>query len=501
MKKNNLITGALILSVGSVLAKVFSAIYRIALTYILGGEGTGLYQLIFPFYSLCVVLATAGIPMAISKVIAKNKGNDLAVIKKSIIFTSSISLVLTLILVLSSSGLAKIQGQNELTICYLILAPTIILVSLSSVLRGYFQGKHNFTPSAISNILEQFVKMCVGIVLSLSLVGVSLIAGIIGAIIGIVVSEVISIIILLLYIKKEKFNKKIKKNIQIKDLTKDILPITLTNIILPISSFIDSLIVVRLLSVNFSSGMSVYLYGLESGAASSLATIPTIFSFAIASVILPNITKSKIKHNRDFNFNLSIKIVLIITIPFVIGFILVPNRLLSVIYQNRLSAYGVNGIRIAATLLSISAIGIPFLATNQVFSSCLQAVDERYVAVRNLSISVIMKFVVQILFMPSKFLNIYALAIANSLCYVLAMTLNYVEIKRSFSLNIDLYFIAKLVFANSIMIFALVSIMSISNRIFNTILSVLVAGVVYFIILFLCKILTKKDKAFFKYKV
>ena len=75
MKKDNLMKGALVLSVGAILAKIFSAIYRIGLTRILGGEGIGLYQLVFPLYSLCVVLATAGLPMAISKVIAKSKTN------------------------------------------------------------------------------------------------------------------------------------------------------------------------------------------------------------------------------------------------------------------------------------------------------------------------------------------------------------------------------------------------------------------------------------------
>ena len=74
MKTNNLMSGAIILTVGGVLAKGFSAVYRIVLTRILGGVGIGIYQLIFPIYSLFVVLASAGLPMAISKVIAKHKG-------------------------------------------------------------------------------------------------------------------------------------------------------------------------------------------------------------------------------------------------------------------------------------------------------------------------------------------------------------------------------------------------------------------------------------------
>ena len=110
MKKNNFISATLVLTVGGVLAKLFSAIYRILLTRILGGEGIGLYQLIFPIYSLCVVLATAGLPMAISKVVAKSKDKEKSVLKKCFMFTGIIAVVLSLILFISAKGLASLQG-------------------------------------------------------------------------------------------------------------------------------------------------------------------------------------------------------------------------------------------------------------------------------------------------------------------------------------------------------------------------------------------------------
>ncbi|MBO5954708.1 MAG: oligosaccharide flippase family protein [Clostridia bacterium] len=501
MKKNNLMSGAFVLSVGAVLSKVFSAIYRIALTRILGGVGIGIYQLIFPFYSLCVVLATAGLPMAISKVISKHKGNEAGVIKKCFLFTSVVALTLSFILFISSKGLAKIQGQSEISLCYVILAPTIIIVSVMSVLRGYFQGKHNFVPSSISNIVEQFVKMCAGLILSLSLISISLFAAIVGAVVAIVISESLSFVILLLYIKKEKLKVDKKQNVTIKEIAKDVLPITLTNIVLPISSFVDSLIVVNLLSTNFSNKMSVFLYGLESGAVSSLVTIPTIFSFAIASVILPNLTSLKHSFSRNVKLSLAIKTVLIITIPCVVSFILVPNRLIEFLYGSKLNAYGIDGVKIASSVLSLSGFGIVFLSVNQIYSSCLQAVDERFVTIRNLTIAVVAKFVIELIFMPSKMLNIYALAIANSVCYVIVMVLNHLEIKQDFTLNIEYEFWAKLIFANCVMVLSLVAIMSIEKSVVNTLLAVLVSVVVYLLILIRTNILTKKDKAMFKYKV
>ena len=498
MKKNNLMSGALILSVGAVLAKVFSAIYRIALTRILGGEGIGIYQLIFPLYALCVVLATAGLPMAISKVIAKHKNAEKTVVKKCMLFVSLVSLVLTLILVLTSKGLAILQGVEEISICYIILAPTIIFVAGASVLRGYFQGKQNFTPSAVSNILEQFVKLVFGLVLSLILLRVSLMASIIGAVISIVVSEIVSLVVLFfIYIRHKKTDA--PASVDTKEIVKDILPITLTNIIMPIATFVDSLLVVNLLEINFNQSMAVFLYGLESGAVSSLVSLPTIFSFALASVILPNI--ANMGENKNHNLSFAIKIVLLISVPCVLAFIFMPDRLIGLLYADRLDGYGVEGLNICYRLLSISGLGVVFLAVSQVYSSSLQAIDKRYVTIRNLAIAVVVKFVIELAFMPSVAVNIYALAIANTACYITVMVLNHFEIRESFNLDLNSDFFGKLALSNSVLVLVLLGILSVGNSTLNTLLAICFAGVSYIFALFKFNIFNRRDKAIIKYKL
>ena len=480
MKRNNIITGAFILSVGGIMAKIFSAIYRIGLTRILGGEGIGIYQLIFPFYSLCVVLATAGLPMAISKVIAKYRGSEKQVLKKSIAFVSVVSLVLTAILILSSKGLAHIQGEPSIWVCYLILAPTIIIVSLASVLRGYFQGRQNFTPSALSNIIEQFVKLLLGLTLSFVLLRVSLLAAIIGAMASIVVSEVVSIIVLLICFKNSGLQS-VQTDIKTKEILKDILPITISNIILPIASFIDSLIVVNLL--NFSRPISIYLYGLESGAVNNLVSLPAIFSFAIASVILPNVSGKQNTFNKSFKLNLAIKIVLIITIPCALCFLLLPNQFINLLYGARLSAHGLDGLNIASRLLAISSFGVVFLSVNQIY----------------LLIAVIIKFAIEIGFLWTG-VNIYALAAANTMCYVVCAALNHFCVREIFNLKISNCFFGKIVIANFAMLISLFILLNLKLTAITTLLAIALAGLVYLGVLLVIKIYDKKDIAMLKYK-
>ncbi len=499
MKKNNIMTGALLLSIGGVLAKIFSAIYRIGLTRILGGEGIGLYQLIFPLYSLCVVLATAGLPMAISKVIAKNPNKERSVMKKCISFISVVALVFTLVLIVLSGPLSLLQSKKSLTICYIILAPSIVLVSFSSVLKGYFQGVGYFVPSTVSNIVEQLIKLVAGLVLSLALISKGLIPAIIGTLIGIDLSEIVALIILILFYRKADKNNE-EFNLSTKEILKDILPITITNIILPIATFIDSLIVVNLLKVNYSTDVSIYLYGLESGAVASLVSLPTIFSFAIATVILPSLTTASSLHNKKTKLALAVKIILIITIPCLILFTLIPNEIIGVLYSNKLSGLGIDGSDIASKLLTISGFGVVFLSLNQIFSSTLQAMDKRRVTIRNLLIAVGAKFIIELIFLPSKMLNIYSLAVANTVCYIIAMTLNYTEIQNELSMNVNYKFAEKLILANSVVILILNIGLGITNSNLKTILIVGLSAIIYLVVLCIVKIFNKKDLAMVKLK-
>ncbi len=493
--KSGVIKGAVILSAGSVLAKIFSAVYRILLTRILGGEGIGVYQLIFPFYSLCVVLATAGLPMAISKIVASNPKSANSIVKKCFAIFSVFSLLLTTALILLSGVLSSLQGEPRLYICYLILAPTIILVSGASILRGYFQGKKFFTPSALSNVIEQLVKMIFGLILCLIFIKKGLIYAIVGAMIAIVISEVVSLAILLLFYKFSKKNA-VATQLNCLAVIKEILPITLTNIILPLASFVDSLIVVNLLKINFSPSMAVFMYGLDTGAVSTLTSLPTLFSFALACSIMPALASNKKSGNKKTT--LAINTVLFITLPCVFAFIAFPKPLMQILYGNSLNNFGLKGLNLAYNLLRISSVGIIFFSVNQIFSVSLQAVENRYVTIKNLSIAVTIKFFVQIIFLPSKALNIYALGIANSLCYFVVWLLNRIELKKLNLYSLDVKFLLKVLISSTIMLLVLTILLKNKFSIIYLIISILISGLVYILSMMLLNVNFKKNKRAFK---
>lgn len=499
--RKGIYSSTLIMVVGSVVAKIFSAVYRIILTRILGGEGIGVYQLIFPVYSLFVVITTAGIPMAISKVVARNVGSEKQVLKKCIKYMSLLAFVCFVVLICLSDVLATMQGNENLKICYIILAPSILIVGVASVLRGYFQGMRRFVPSATSNIVEQFSKLVFGLILSLAFISKGLICAVIAVVVGLVISEVCALAVLCVFYKAEKPTLQNTCTITFSSLFKDVWPIVATNVILPITAFVDSLLVVNLLGINFTNKMSVFLYGLESGAVNSLTMLPTIFSYAFASVVLPNLADMANKYNNTLKLTSSLRIILIICLPCVLCFVFLPDKLILLLYGDRLSAFGVEGLAVAYRLLVISGLGITFLAINQIYSSCLQAIDKRIVSVRNLIIGVVCKYVIELIFLPSVMVNIYALALSNTVCYVVVFVLNYLEVKQNFSLGLNNKFIIKLVFSNFVMITFLLLLTKITSGNLNILLSIILSGFVYLICLIDIKILDKREIALLKYKL
>ena len=125
----------------------------------------------------------------------------------------------------------------------------------------------------------------------------------------------------------------------------------------------------------------------------------------------------------------------------------------------------------------------------------------RSVTVRNMVIAVVVKFVIEIMFMPSKIINIYALAISNTVCYILVSVLNHFEIKQVFRIEISLEFVAKLIFANCLMVLSLFIVMIFNANAMNSLLAYALAMVVYLVSLMVLKIFDKRDLLMLKYKV
>lgn len=168
---NELFRGALILSAAAIIVKVLSAAYRIPYQNIAGDIGFYIYQQVYPFYGVAFTLSTIGFPVVISKLIAERESskNNFAVkdiLVTSFVVLSSISLMMFAALFLGADWIAGWMKDPHLTGLLRIVAYSYLLMPISSVLRGYFQGINDMLPTASSQVAEQCIRVLTILVLS-----------------------------------------------------------------------------------------------------------------------------------------------------------------------------------------------------------------------------------------------------------------------------------------------------------------------------------------------
>ncbi|MGN0798177.1 MAG: polysaccharide biosynthesis C-terminal domain-containing protein [Christensenellales bacterium] len=195
MKKQSFLTGAIILTISGIVCKILGAIYKIPLTNILGSQGMGFYYIIFPVYAFLLSFVSSCFTISISKKVssAMAEGNFSMAhgyLRASLLLLTFLGVGLCMVLIVLARLIAYLQGIASIYICYLIIAPSIIAVAIQGAFKGFFQGLQNMTPSAISQVVEEILKLTVGFSLASLLVEKSELFGACGALVGILVAEV-----------------------------------------------------------------------------------------------------------------------------------------------------------------------------------------------------------------------------------------------------------------------------------------------------------------------
>ena len=209
-KNHNFLQGAFILTLAGFIVKLLGAFYRLPLARIIEDEGMGLYQMAYPIYITLLSISTAGIPTAISKMVAEKRAigkyrESHRVFKVSLIILTIIGLVFTVLLLTISEYLAnRILANPKAYYPLISIAPAIFFVSIMSAFRGFFQGMQTMTPSAISQVAEQLGRVAAVFPLVYLLLprGVEFAAA--GAAFGPVVGAVAGLLVLLIIYKRQR---------------------------------------------------------------------------------------------------------------------------------------------------------------------------------------------------------------------------------------------------------------------------------------------------------
>ncbi len=452
MRNKSFLSGAFVLGVAGVVCKVLGAFYRVPLANILGEVGMGVYQLIYPIYAFSIVFVTSGLTNAIAYLVSANKKNySKRSLKRffyaGLIASSIFCLLITLLFLIFNKQLAGLLGNQNAYLGLIIAGVSAGLSGVVCSIRGWFQGLENMTPTAVSQVVEQVLKVGVGIWLAIKLSASGVVYSVAGAFAGVLAGELFaSLYLVIRLIARKKTRKYTKTESELKFsqafslLFRKWFAFGLAGLVIPLMVALDSFLVVNLLQrAGFGVENSTAMFGILSGMVNSLINFPIVLAVALSTAVIPSITSS-FKQNKmsvvQDKANLSIKLVLILCLPCAVGFMLIADNILAVFYPTLTPV--MHGV--ATRLLLISAVNVVYLGLLQITTSILQSLGHQIIPVISAVVGCFFKFALTLILVPNPSVNIYGSAIAGVFGYLVPTLINIIALKREIKVGLGAKF-------------------------------------------------------------
>lgn len=456
MKENKnsgkkIIKGAAILGVAGVIVKMIGAIFRIPVANLIGDTGMSYYSYAYAIYGTLLVLATSGMPVAISRLVAEKIAlgqykNAHKVFHISMLIMGALGGLGFILCFFGSDFIATKMGNPDAAIALRAISPAILVVSLLAAMRGFFQGRQNMNPSALSEVTEQSVRAIVGITLAFAFVSKGLPSAAAGAAFGATAGSIVALMLisLILFLNQPVFKRKILAHDPFVESNKAILkkivviavPIVIGAEIMPIMSLIDAtLIINRLTGSGTDTETAKSLYGLLTGFVIPIIGLPQIFTAAVAESLVPAVAgmyQTKRFDEARGNIKLGIRTTMIMAFPCAFGIFALAEPILKTLYFNQ-----EDSVEAVIPALMFMGLGVIFLALSQTTAGILQAINKQNKPVKNLGIGALFKVVLTYVLVGITSIGINGAAVSTIAAYTISFFLNFKDIKKETKVKID----------------------------------------------------------------
>ena len=438
-RKQNYLTGAAILAATVAITKVIGAIYKIPLYNLLGDEGTTHFQVTYSIYNLLLTIATAGVPVALSRLISSARAvgrinQAKRIYSVGMMTFGLVGIVGMLAMFVFAQPLADIMNDHQVAGGVRCLAPAVFFACIVSVYRGYSQGHNDMVPTAISQIMEVLCKLVFGLAIAwyLSQLGKGSADVAAGAIVGVTIGLGLSIPIMAAYKRKIARRENPGPGTDtpnspsdtLKQIIKVSIPITLGSSILNIITLIDTKLVLgRLQSgAGFSYDEATVLYGVYSKGL-TLFNVPSSFITPIAVSVVPVIAAAIASRRRGQTkgtIESCMKLTNLLAMPAAVGLTVLSEPIFHVLYPNS----NENG----PGLLAMLGIASFFVCTYLITNGILQASGHEKLALVALPMGGIIKIAVNWFLVGSRDVNIAGAPIGTLACYIAITAMNIIFI-------------------------------------------------------------------------
>lgn len=512
-KKQGFLQGAAILTLGTILVKLIGALYKIPMNRIIGTEGFGHFNVAYSIFSVLLTVSTAGLPIAVSRMIsqANTLGNRRQVQK---IFHTSLRIFLVIgalcsaVMLIFAPQLANWMEDPDAIYAIAVLAPAVLFLCIISSFRGYFQGQQYMTPTAVSQVIEAVVKLVLGlgavyIVLGLGF-GTPEAAG--GAIFGVTAGSVLAAVYLLFQYRRkhvrltaaDRNSPVLSTRDTAKQLLKLAVPITIGSTGLQIFNALDTKIILGRLqdAIGLTSKAASSLFGTYS-AAQTFYMLPPALITPLAISIIPTVTAALTLNNyREARRTeeSAVRMTALIALPCAAGLAVLASPIQKVAYN-----YDAETLQVAGPLLAILGVAVVFNCMVSVTNAILQAHGKVTIPIYTTLVGGLVNIITDYVLIGMDSIGIYGAAFATIAYCAVIMFLNIAAMHKSMELppRILLQFVKPIVATAVMAAGAYFSYEAVQRVIPSTTVSVLasilVACVIYGVLVYAMKIITWYD--------
>lgn len=447
MKEQSMTKGFAVLSAAGLIVKILSLLYIPLLLAVIGEEGNGIYAAAYQVYVFIYVLTNSGTPVAISKLVSelaalKNYSDAVRSFKIARFILIVAGTAMSLIMFFSAAYLSHALHFEKSYLAILALSPTILFTSVASAYRGYFQGRGNMVPTAVSQVIEQIVNTIFTLVFAILLLRYGLEAACAGGTIGTSFGALISAIFLISLYNRTKKPKAADTPVGVaiqrhsymelvKKITYYSIPITLCVGLQYAGNLVDLWNTKgRLLAAGFTDGRATQMYGFLYKY-QQLMNAPISVIAALAATVLPAISgamalKNDVQARKKISY--AFRLCFLVVMPSAVGFAVLSSPIF------RLLKYGEGSY-----LMLYGSFVLVLMSVIQIQTTVLQSSNRLYTATFHLLLGIAAKITVNYFLISIPGLNILGAIIGSIIGYSIPAVLNTIALKNSLKLRLNLF--------------------------------------------------------------
>jgi stage V sporulation protein B len=459
LRKQSFIQGTLILLAAGIINRMLGFIPRIALPRIIGAEGVGLYQLAYPFFIVLVTVITGGIPLAIAKMVAEAEGENRPeksrqILRTGLALSLGLGIFFTIVALVSASWVSNVLlTDHRVYYTFIAMIPMIGIVAVSAIYRGYFQGRQNMIPSALSSIFESIVRIFFMLWFSWLLLPKGIAFAAAGAMLGVTVGEIGGMLAILwqYYVisKKDKKTNLIPEPQTVKPETIPTdpagvksttpilrrllgvsIPVTASRLVGSFSYLLESIITVRSLALaGIATAAATAQYGSLQGMVIPLLLLPGALTSSLAVSLVPSLSEAAARKDSPTihkRMHQALRLALVTGAPFAVLMYVLAVPLCNLLYGNADTA----------PMLKLMAPFALFLYVQAPLQAALQAMDKPGRALINTLIGAVVKIILIVILASQPEYGIYGAIIAIIVNSVLVTLLHGYSVVSLISLSL-----------------------------------------------------------------